>query len=38
MTYGLRGVVHSSIEISSEHPDVHSGVEGGAIVEPMIDM
>ncbi|CAE6432865.1 unnamed protein product [Rhizoctonia solani] len=38
ITYGLRGVVHSSIEISSERPDVHSGVEGGAIVEPMIDM
>ncbi|CUA72557.1 putative di-and tripeptidase DUG2 [Rhizoctonia solani] len=38
VTYGLRGVVHSSIEISSERPDVHSGVEGGAIVEPMIDM
>ncbi|KAF8607063.1 Zn-dependent exopeptidase [Ceratobasidium sp. AG-I] len=38
ITYGLRGVVHSSIEISSEHPDLHSGVEGGAIVEPMIDM
>ncbi|CEL62689.1 putative di-and tripeptidase DUG2 OS=Saccharomyces cerevisiae (strain ATCC 204508 / S288c) GN=DUG2 PE=1 SV=1 [Rhizoctonia solani AG-1 IB] len=38
VTYGLRGVVHSSIEISSERPDVHSGVEGGAIVEPMVDM
>ncbi|QRV92322.1 Gly-Xaa carboxypeptidase [Ceratobasidium sp. AG-Ba] len=38
ITYGLRGVVHSSIEIASDHPDLHSGVEGGAIVEPMIDM
>ncbi|KAG8723573.1 hypothetical protein FRC12_024467, partial [Ceratobasidium sp. 428] len=38
ITYGLRGVVHSSIEISSERPDLHSGVDGGAIVEPMIDM
>ncbi|KZT19994.1 glutathione degradosome [Neolentinus lepideus HHB14362 ss-1] len=38
ITYGLRGVVRCSIEISSKSPDVHSGVEGGAVVEPMLDM
>ncbi|EPQ54686.1 glutathione degradosome [Gloeophyllum trabeum ATCC 11539] len=38
ITYGLRGVVRCSIEISSKRPDVHSGVEGGAVVEPMFDM
>ncbi|KAH7913441.1 glutathione degradosome, partial [Hygrophoropsis aurantiaca] len=49
ITYGLRGVVHSTIEacqfhkeitmqISSGAPDLHSGVEGGAASEPMLDM
>ncbi|KAF8635795.1 hypothetical protein AX15_000002 [Amanita polypyramis BW_CC] len=38
ITYGLRGVVHCSLEISSNLPDLHSGVEGGAIEEPMSDM
>ncbi|KIL67904.1 hypothetical protein M378DRAFT_191433 [Amanita muscaria Koide BX008] len=37
-TYGLRGVVLCSLEIRSELPDLHSGVEGGAIEEPMCDM
>ncbi|KAF9778662.1 Zn-dependent exopeptidase [Thelephora terrestris] len=38
ITYGLRGVVHCSIEIFNDRPDLHSGVEGGATPEPMIDM
>jgi di- and tripeptidase len=38
VTYGLRGVVRVSLEISSGHPDMHSGIEGGAQVEPMLDM
>ncbi|KAJ6584681.1 hypothetical protein B0H19DRAFT_1106072 [Mycena capillaripes] len=38
ITYGLRGVVHCSLEISSELPDLHSGVEGGGVVEPLLDM
>ncbi|KAF8073641.1 hypothetical protein FPV67DRAFT_1605948 [Lyophyllum atratum] len=38
ITYGLRGVVHCALEISSDHPDLHSGIEGGAVVEPMFDM
>ncbi|KAI0927550.1 hypothetical protein AcV5_008062 [Taiwanofungus camphoratus] len=38
ITYGLRGVVHCNVEISSEGPDRHSGVDGGAAVEPMLDM
>ncbi|KAF8630926.1 hypothetical protein AX17_005283 [Amanita inopinata Kibby_2008] len=38
ITYGLRGVVHCSLEISSNFPDLHSGVEGGAVAEPMRDM
>ncbi|ESK84684.1 beta-ala-his dipeptidase [Moniliophthora roreri MCA 2997] len=38
ITYGLRGVIHCSLEISSAHPDLHSGVDGGGVVEPMLDM
>ncbi|KAJ7134317.1 hypothetical protein C8R44DRAFT_662695 [Mycena epipterygia] len=38
ITYGLRGVVHCSLEISSDLPDMHSGIEGGAVVEPLLDM
>ncbi|EPQ29230.1 uncharacterized protein PFL1_02985 [Pseudozyma flocculosa PF-1] len=38
LTVGLRGVVRATIEVSGDEPDVHSGVEGGAVREPMIDM
>ncbi|KDQ62261.1 hypothetical protein JAAARDRAFT_30154 [Jaapia argillacea MUCL 33604] len=38
ITYGLRGVVRCGVEISSKSPDVHSGIEGGALREPMLDM
>ncbi|KIP03740.1 hypothetical protein PHLGIDRAFT_77079 [Phlebiopsis gigantea 11061_1 CR5-6] len=38
ITYGLRGVIHCKVQISSSGPDLHSGVDGGAVVEPMMDM
>lgn len=38
ITYGLRGVIHANVEISNSHPDLHSGVEGGGVVEPMFDL
>ena len=38
VTYGLRGVIHASVEISSDRPDSHSGVAGGSIQEPMSDL
>ncbi|KAI9064650.1 Zn-dependent exopeptidase [Trametes sanguinea] len=38
ITYGLRGVVHCNVEISNDGPDLHSGVDGGAAREPMLDM
>jgi di- and tripeptidase len=38
LTYGLRGVIHANVEISSNRPDSHSGVTGGAFREPMIDL
>lgn len=38
LTYGLRGVIHASIEVSNKLADLHSGVEGGAVSEPLIDL
>ncbi|KAG0173539.1 hypothetical protein DFQ28_002157 [Apophysomyces sp. BC1034] len=38
ITYGLRGVIHASISISNIRADLHSGVEGGAVSEPLIDL
>ncbi|EIW81236.1 glutathione degradosome [Coniophora puteana RWD-64-598 SS2] len=38
ITYGLRGVVHCTVEVSSTSPDLHSGIEGGAASEPMQDL
>ncbi|KAI0770447.1 Zn-dependent exopeptidase [Fomes fomentarius] len=38
ITYGLRGVIHCNVEISNAGPDLHSGVDGGAAREPMLDM
>ena len=30
LTYGLRGVIHATIQIESNRPDLHSGVDGSA--------
>lgn len=30
LTYGLRGVIHAKVQIESNHPDMHSGVDGSA--------
>ncbi|KAJ4481002.1 hypothetical protein J3R30DRAFT_3656697 [Lentinula aciculospora] len=38
ITYGLRGVIHCSIGICNQLPDLHSGVDGGGVAEPMKDM
>ncbi|KAJ7584980.1 hypothetical protein C8J56DRAFT_139703 [Mycena floridula] len=38
ITYGLRGVVHCALEISNNLPDLHSGIDGGGVAEPMLDM
>ena len=39
LTYGLRGVIHANVEISSPIlEDLHSGVDGGAFDEPLNDM
>lgn len=39
LTYGLRGVIHATVSIESKHPDLHSGVDGSALLdEPLKDL
>lgn len=39
LTYGLRGLIRATIEITSDQPDLHSGVDGSRLVdEPLKDM
>ncbi|KAL1960125.1 hypothetical protein VTO42DRAFT_297 [Malbranchea cinnamomea] len=39
LTYGLRGVVHANLIVSSRHPDLHSGIDGSSLLdEPLKDL
>ncbi|KAI5852733.1 hypothetical protein DFP73DRAFT_469640 [Morchella snyderi] len=39
LTYGLRGVIHATVVVESEKPDLHSGVDGSRLNrEPTIDL
>ncbi|TKR64621.1 hypothetical protein L596_025119 [Steinernema carpocapsae] len=38
LTYGLRGVSYYTVEVSGVAQDLHSGVYGGTIYEPMNDL
>lgn len=38
LTYGLRGINYYEIKISGPDRDLHSGVFGGAVHEPMTDL
>ncbi|KAI9657860.1 MAG: hypothetical protein M1831_004096 [Alyxoria varia] len=39
LTYGLRGVIHATVEIGSNLPDLHSGVDGSRLLdEPLKDL
>lgn len=39
LTYGLRGVVQVTIQIDSDHPDLHSGIDGSSMLdEPVKDL
>lgn len=39
LTYGLRGVVQATVKVESEHPDLHSGVDGSHLIhEPLTDL
>ena len=32
LTYGLRGIIRATIEVASERPDLHSGVDGSQLM------
>lgn len=39
LTYGLRGVIHATITVESEKPDLHSGVDGSSLNrEPTVEL
>ena len=38
MTWGLRGVIHASVKVTSTQPDLHSGMQGGVVHEPVLDL
>uniref|UniRef100_A0A915AT66 Peptidase M20 dimerisation domain-containing protein n=1 Tax=Parascaris univalens TaxID=6257 RepID=A0A915AT66_PARUN len=38
LSYGARGVCQFRIEVTTEGRDLHSGVHGGAVYEPMADL
>ncbi|KAI9696482.1 MAG: hypothetical protein M1820_008110 [Bogoriella megaspora] len=39
LTYGLRGVIHATVQIESSQPDLHSGVDGSSrLDEPLKDL
>ncbi|KAK9477873.1 hypothetical protein V1514DRAFT_282087 [Lipomyces japonicus] len=38
LNYGLRGVVHLQVQVRSDRPDLHSGVDGGIDREPLMDL
>ena len=38
VVFGMRGVLYAHLAISAERDDAHSGVDGGAVEEPMFDM
>ena len=38
MTYGLRGLAYFSVSVSGPGADLHSGVFGNVVHEPMTDL
>ncbi|RAK78832.1 glutamine amidotransferase subunit DUG2 [Aspergillus fijiensis CBS 313.89] len=39
LTYGLRGVVNANLVVQSDHPDLHSGIDGSSLLdEPLKDL
>ncbi|ODV81396.1 Metalloexopeptidase [Suhomyces tanzawaensis NRRL Y-17324] len=38
LNYGLRGVINASVTVRSDKPDRHSGVDGGILKEPTMDL
>ena len=39
LTYGLRGHIQATVTVTSEHPELHSGVDGSSLLdEPLKDL
>ncbi|KAK9815459.1 hypothetical protein WJX72_003974 [[Myrmecia] bisecta] len=38
LTYGMRGMIAASVEVRGPAKDVHSGNDGGALREPLVDL
>lgn len=38
VVFGLRGVIYANLSISSGNNNLHSGVDGGSVAEPMLAM
>ena len=36
LTYGLRGVIHATVQVESDHPDLHSGVDGSHLMDEAV--
>ncbi|SLM39934.1 WD40/YVTN repeat-like-containing domain [Lasallia pustulata] len=36
LTYGLRGVVHATVQVESDRPDLHSGVDGSHLMDEAV--
>ncbi|KNC53093.1 WD repeat protein [Thecamonas trahens ATCC 50062] len=38
LTLGMRGVIHVALTVTGPPRDLHSGVDGGAVREPLVDL
>jgi acetylornithine deacetylase/succinyl-diaminopimelate desuccinylase-like protein len=38
LTYGMRGIVEVNVNVRGPSKDLHSGVDGGAVFEPLLDL
>lgn len=36
LTYGLRGVIHATVQVESDQPDLHSGVDGSHLMDEAV--
>lgn len=36
LTYGLRGVIHATVQVESDRPDLHSGVDGSHLMDEAV--
>lgn len=38
LTYGMRGTIHLEVRVQGPKRNLHSGIDGGAVVEPLNDL